>query len=110
MVLKLLSSAESLDGHGPGHGKAELRLYEPSLVAEVRVRTDDIVTAVSQAERELKVSTSWQADGIEGSGNLVPQYRDDISIVHGAGVLGDLQSQHRSSACCHKDAWPFTNS
>ena len=35
--------------------KAELRQYEPCLVAEISVKADDIATAVSRAEQELTV-------------------------------------------------------
>jgi hypothetical protein len=58
-VLKALSTSEKADGDRLGQGKAELRLYEPLLVAEVRVNTDDIVGAVSHAERELSVRRVW---------------------------------------------------
>ena len=58
-VLKALSTPDSTDGHRLGQGKAELRLYEPLLVAEVRMDTDDVVAAVMQAERELTVCKPW---------------------------------------------------
>jgi len=42
--------------YGSGlYAKAELRQYEPSLVAEVSVEADGIVAAVSKAEQDLQV-------------------------------------------------------
>ncbi len=42
--------------YGSGlYAKAELRQYEPSLVAEVSVEADGIVAAVSKAEQDLTV-------------------------------------------------------
>ena len=53
LVLKPLSS-EKHDGN-EHCAKAELRQYDPCLVAEISVKADDITTAVSEAEQELAV-------------------------------------------------------
>ena len=46
--------------YGSGlYAKAELRQYEPSLVAEISVEAGDIVTAVSRAEQDLAVR--WES-------------------------------------------------